>query len=188
MAPGDGVHLVVAPLYHAAPGLHALGFLHAGHTIVIHRRFDPEQTLRAIAEHGVTSVHLVPTHFHRMLRLPEHVRTSFDLGSLQVVIHAGAPCPVPTKQRMIEWLGPVLWEYLGSTEGVWCPLWTARTGWPNRARWDGRRPVSPFACSTTARRRRPASPARSTSACPASHPRSSTTTIRRRRPQAGTAT
>lgn len=137
MTTGHGVHLVVAPLYHAAPGLHALGFLHGGHTVVIHRRFDAEQTLRAIEEHRVTSVHLVPTHFHRLLRLPEAVRTGFDLTSLEVVIHAGAPCPVATKHRMIDWLGPIVWEYLGSTEGGVVSLVDA-TEWLTRPGTVGR--------------------------------------------------
>jgi long-chain acyl-CoA synthetase len=114
----EGVHLVVAPMYHAAPGAHALGFLHAGHTIVVHRRFDAEQALRDIERYRVTTTHLVPTHFHRMLQLPEQVRESYDLSSLRMVVHAGAPCPVPVKERMIAWLGPVVWEYLGSTEGM----------------------------------------------------------------------
>jgi long-chain acyl-CoA synthetase len=129
---GAGVHLVCAPMYHAAPGGHALGFLHAGHTIVIQARFDPEDLLRAIEQHRVTSVHLVPTHFHRLLRLPEEVRSRYDLSSLAAVIHAGAPCPVPIKEQMLDWLGPVIWEYLGSTEGgvsrVSPQEWLARPG------------------------------------------------------------
>jgi long-chain acyl-CoA synthetase len=132
IGPGEGVHLVVAPLYHAAPGGHALGFLHAGHTIVIHRRFDAERTLRDIERYRVTSTHMVPTHFHRMLRLPEDVRKAADLSSLRAVVHAGAPCPVPIKQRMIEWLGPIVWEYLGSTEGYVSEVdsvdWLAKPG------------------------------------------------------------
>lgn len=129
---GDGVHLVVAPLYHAAPGGHAIGFLHAGHTIVVHSRFDAEQTLRDIERRRVTSTHLVPTHFHRMLQLPADVRESYDLSSLAAVIHAGAPCPVPIKERMIAWLGPIIWEYLASTEGMVSQVdskeWLAKPG------------------------------------------------------------
>ena len=113
----SGVHLVCSPLYHAAPGGHALGFLHAGHTIVIQARFEPEALLAAIERYQVTTVHLVPTHFHRLLRLPAEMRSRYDLSSLQAVIHAGAPCPVPIKQQMLDWLGPIVWEYLGSTEG-----------------------------------------------------------------------
>jgi long-chain acyl-CoA synthetase len=113
----EGVHLVCSPLYHAAPAAHALAFLHVGHSVVIQARFDPESVLRAVQEHRVTNVHMVPTHFHRLLRLPAEVRAGYDLSSLQAVIHAGAPCPVPLKHQMIEWLGPILWEYLASTEG-----------------------------------------------------------------------
>ncbi|MFD3585402.1 AMP-binding protein [Streptomyces sp. NPDC058683] len=125
-------HLVCSPLYHSAPGGHALAFLHAGHALVVQAKFDPESVLRAVEEHRVTTVHMVPTHFHRLLRLPEEVRAKYDLSSLEAVIHAGAPCPVPLKHRMIEWLGPIVWEYLGSTEGWVCrvgsPEWLARPG------------------------------------------------------------
>jgi len=127
-----GVHLVCSPMYHAAPGGHALGFLHAGHTIVIQRGFNAEDMLRAVQEHRVTTVHMVPTHFHRLLRLPESARSRYDVSSLQSVIHAGAPCPVPIKQQMLDWLGPIIWEYLGSTEGsvsrVSPQEWLARPG------------------------------------------------------------
>jgi long-chain acyl-CoA synthetase len=128
----EGVHLVCSPLYHAAPGGHALGFLHCGHTIVIQSRFDAEEVLRAIEQYRVTTVHMVPTHFHRLLQLPQAVRARYDLSSLQAVIHAGAPCPVPIKQQMLDWLGPIVWEYLGSTEGsvsrVSPAEWLARPG------------------------------------------------------------
>ena len=127
-----GVHLVCSPLYHAAPGGHALGFLHAGHTIVIQARFEPEAVLAAIERYQVTTIHLVPTHFHRLLRLGAEVRSRYDLSSLQAVIHAGAPCPVPIKQQMLDWLGPIVWEYLGSTEGSVSRVspheWLARPG------------------------------------------------------------
>jgi long-chain acyl-CoA synthetase len=127
-----GVHLVCSPMYHAAPGGHALGFLHAGHTIVIRDRFDPEDFLAAVERYQVTTVHLVPTHFHRLLRLPAEVRSRYDLSSLQAIIHAGAPCPVPIKKQMLDWLGPIIWEYLGSTEGsvsrVGSQEWLARPG------------------------------------------------------------
>jgi long-chain acyl-CoA synthetase len=118
MAPGEGVHLVCSPLYHAAPGGHAMTFLQAGHTLLIHRRFDAEQTLRAIEQHGVTSSHMVPTHFHRLLQLPPETRARHDVSSLRVLLHAGAPCPVEIKRQMIDWVGPIVWEYLGATEGM----------------------------------------------------------------------
>ena len=116
-AAADGVHLVCSPLYHAAPSGHALGFLHSGHTVVIQPKFDAESLLRDVERYRVTTSHLVPTHFLRLLRLPDEVRGRYDLSSLEAVIHAGAPCPVPVKQQMLDWLGPVVWEYLGSTEG-----------------------------------------------------------------------
>jgi long-chain acyl-CoA synthetase len=112
-----GVHLVCSPLYHAAPNGHALGYLHTGHTVVIQSKFDPESVLRDVERYRVTTSHLVPTHFHRLLRLPRETRRRYDLSSLQALIHAGAPCPVPIKQQMLDWVGPIIWEYLASTEG-----------------------------------------------------------------------
>jgi long-chain acyl-CoA synthetase len=112
-----GPHLVCSPLYHSAPAGFSTTCLHLGHTLVLHKRFDAENVLRDIDRFGVASTHMVPTHFHRMLRLPRSIRESCDVSSLQLVLHAGAPCPVPTKQEMITWLGPIIWEYLASTEG-----------------------------------------------------------------------
>jgi long-chain acyl-CoA synthetase len=113
-----GVHLVCAPLYHGAAAGHSLGFLHSGHTVVVLPRFEPEMVLSAIERYRVNSVHLVPTHFHRLLQLPDEIRSRYDLSSLTVVVHAAAPCPVPIKRQMMDWLGPVIWEYFGSTEGL----------------------------------------------------------------------
>ena len=115
--PFEGVHLVAGPLYHRGPGLWALVSLHLGHTVVLMRKFDPETMLRLVQRYRVTSSHIVPTVFHRMLQLPDHVRERYDVSSLRQVLHAAAPCPVHLKRAMIGWLGPVLWEYYGSTEG-----------------------------------------------------------------------
>lgn len=115
--PFEGVHLVTGPLYHRGPGIWALVALHLGHTVVLMRKFDPENMLELIDRYRVTSTHIVPTVFHRMLQLPEERRTAYDTSSLQQVLHAAAPCPVHVKRKMIAWLGPVLWEYYGSTEG-----------------------------------------------------------------------
>ena len=79
-------------------------------------RFDPEGWLRAVEQHRITHCQMVPTMFSRLLKLPDDVRTSYDMSSLEVIIHAAAPCPVPVKQAMIEWLGPILIEYYGATE------------------------------------------------------------------------
>jgi long-chain acyl-CoA synthetase len=117
---GRGVHLACSPLYHAAPGTLAAQSLHLGHTVVIHERFNAERTLRDVEQYAVTTSHWVPTHLHRLLALPSEVRNSYRTDSLRTVLLAGAPCPVEDKRRTIEWLGPVVWEFLGSTEGNVC--------------------------------------------------------------------
>ena len=112
----DTVYLTPAPLYHAAP-LRWCGGIHAhGGTVVMLRRFDAEAALRAIAEHRVTHAQFVPTMFIRMLQLPDEVRIRHDVSSLEVAVHAAAPCPVEVKQKMIDWWGPILVEYYAGTE------------------------------------------------------------------------
>jgi long-chain acyl-CoA synthetase len=95
-------------------------------------RFDAREALALVERHRVTHTHMVPTMFHRLLALSDGVRRSFDTSSLVAVIHGAAPCPVETKHRMIEWLGPVLWEYYAATEGsgtlVDSHEWLARPG------------------------------------------------------------
>ncbi|MCW2881447.1 MAG: AMP-dependent synthetase and ligase [Sphaerisporangium sp.] len=113
----DSVYLSPAPLYHAAPLRYCMAFQRIGATIVVMERFDPEQALALIEKYGVTHSQWVPTMFIKMLRLPEAVRGKYDLSSLTCAIHAGAPCPVPVKEQMIDWWGPIVHEYYAGTEG-----------------------------------------------------------------------
>ena len=115
----DGMtYLSPAPLYHSAPQA-AVGLsLRRGGTVVVMENFDPEQYLMLVEKYKVTHSQLVPTMFSRMLKLPEDVRHKYDLSSLKVAVHAAAPCPVPVKEKMIEWWGPIIEEYYGATEGL----------------------------------------------------------------------
>ncbi|OWU83778.1 hypothetical protein ATO6_15140 [Oceanicola sp. 22II-s10i] len=117
-ATADSVYLCPAPLYHAAPLRFVMGMISLGATVVVMPKFDAEEALRLIERHGVTHSQWVPTMFSRMLGLPDEVRAAYDVSSMQVAIHAAAPCPVKVKHRMIEWWGPVIQEYYGSSEGV----------------------------------------------------------------------
>ena len=112
----DTVYLSPAPLYHTAPLLYVLRVQSFGGTVVMMPRFDAEQALRLIETYRVTHSQWVPAMFVRMLKLPENDRARFDLSSHKVAIHAAAPCPVEVKQQMIEWWGPLLYEYYGGTE------------------------------------------------------------------------
>jgi acyl-CoA synthetase (AMP-forming)/AMP-acid ligase II len=123
---GDGDrYLCPAPLYHAAPLAWSMGAHRLGGTVVVMERFDPAETLRLIELHAITHAQFVPTHFVRMLKLDESVRTRFDLSSLRSVVHAAAPCPVEVKQAMIDWWGPIVNEYYSATEGVGATFITA---------------------------------------------------------------
>ena len=112
------IYLSPAPMYHSAPQA-AVGLtVRAGGTAVIMERFDPGQYLELVERYHVTHSQLVPTMFSRMLKLPDDVRNRCDLSSLQVVVHAAAPCPVQVKEQMIDWWGPIILEYYGSTEAI----------------------------------------------------------------------
>jgi long-chain acyl-CoA synthetase len=113
---GDGVHLVTSPLYHAAPISNALNALHIGHSVVVMARFDAAASLALIEQHAVTSTHVVPTMMKRWLDLDEAARTAVDVSSMRWLIHAAAPCPPEVKRRIIDWFGPVVFEYYASTE------------------------------------------------------------------------
>jgi fatty-acyl-CoA synthase len=112
------VYLSPAPLYHAAPLRYGAWVQMLGGTVVVLRNFDPQTALAAIEQHRVTHSQWVPTHFVRMLKLPDEVRLGFDHSSLAVAIHAAAPCPVHVKQAMIDWWGPVVHEYYAATESA----------------------------------------------------------------------
>ncbi len=112
------IYLSPAPLYHSAPQAAVNLTIKMGGTAIIMEKFDPEHYLQLVERWGVTHSQLVPTMFSRMLKLPEEVRRRYDLSSLEIAIHAAAPCPVPVKEDMIEWWGPIIHEYYGATEGI----------------------------------------------------------------------
>ena len=114
----ETVYLSAMPYYHAASMKWFQGVTILGGTAVLMQKFDAEGSLRAIERYKVTHAQFVPTMFHRMLALPDEVKKRYDLSSLKVIAHAGAPCPVPTKQAMIDWLGPMVFEYYSCTETI----------------------------------------------------------------------
>ncbi len=114
----SSVYLSPAPLYHAAPFGMVSASLALGGSAVLMDHFDAEEFLAAIERYGVTHTQVVPTMFVRLLALPDEVKRRYRLDSLQRVVHAGAPCPIPIKEQMIEWWGPVIDEYYSGTENV----------------------------------------------------------------------
>lgn len=114
----DMVYLSPAPLYHSAPQAAVSLTIRKGGTAVIMEQFDAEQYLQLLGQYNITHSQLVPTMFSRMLKLPEEARARADVSSLEFVVHAAAPCPVPVKEAMIEWWGPIIHEYYGATEGL----------------------------------------------------------------------
>lgn len=114
-------HLCTGPMVHAAPlAFSVFGPLAAGVGIVVMDGFDAARALRLIETHRVTHSAMVPTMFHRLLALDEELRTSADCSSLRFIVHGAAPCPPSSKRRMMDWLGPILYEYYSATEGFGC--------------------------------------------------------------------
>jgi long-chain acyl-CoA synthetase len=127
------IYLSPAPLYHSAPQAAAGLTIRKGGTVIVMEKFDPEQFLQLIEKHRVTHIQMVPTMFSRLLKLPDEVRTKYDHSSLEMVVHAAAPCPVPVKEKMLAWWGPIIREYYSATEGLGFTLcdateWMAHKG------------------------------------------------------------
>jgi len=114
---GDTIYLSPAPMYHAAPLAYSLGTQKVGGTLVIMEKFDAVEALKLIESHKITHSQWVPTMFVRMLKLEPEQREGHDLSTHRVAIHAAAPCPVDVKRKMIEWWGPIIYEYYAGTEG-----------------------------------------------------------------------
>ncbi|NIJ36797.1 acyl-CoA synthetase (AMP-forming)/AMP-acid ligase II [Sphingopyxis panaciterrae] len=138
---GEGsILLCPAPLYHTAPLVYGMAAHRLGATLVVMDRFHAEETLRLIERHRVTFMQMVPTMFVRLLALPEEIRRRYNLSSLEKIVHAAAPCPVEIKRRMIEWLGPIIYEYYGGSEGngstfITPEEWLDHPGSVGRADW-----------------------------------------------------
>ena len=117
--PGKGqLHLCAGPMHHGGPLVYSMVVpLSQGVGTVLMDKWDAAEALRLIESHRITHTHMVPTMFHRLLRLPEEVRLAADISSMRYIAHGAAPCTVGTKKGMIEWFGPILWEYYAATEG-----------------------------------------------------------------------
>ena len=156
-----------------------------GATVVVMEHFDAEEALAAIERYGVTHGQWVPTMFVRLLKLPDEVRERYDVSTLRGAIHAAAPCPVPVKQAMIDWWGPIILEYYAATEGIGATLITSEE-WLEHQGSVGKSLLGPV---HIARRRRPGAAARRARPLffepPRLASRSSTTTTRPRRPRPG---
>jgi len=133
----DNVHIVGSPLYHTAVLRFAGASIHLGHTIVLMDKWTPEGMLELIQRYRVTTSHMVPTQFHRLLSLPEDVRAKYDVSSLRHMIHAAAPCPVDVKRKMIDWWGTSVDEYYAASEGggtaVGAEEWLTKPGTVGKA-------------------------------------------------------
>src|SRR4051812_6890895 len=137
----DDVHLLAGPAYHAGPGGYAFTTLFSGGTVAILPTWDAREALALVERRGVTTTFMTPAHFIRILEVPEHERRAFDLSSWRLIIHGGAPCPIPVKRRIIEALPQTeVWELYGASEGgatrVSAQEWLERPGTVGRP-WPG---------------------------------------------------
>ena len=136
----ETIYLSPAPLYHTSPLVYCMTVQSIGGTVVIMEKFDPEVLLGAIQDFAVNCTQMVPTMFVRLLKLPEATRKQYDPSSLQAVIHAAAPCPVPIKHQMIDWWGPILNEFYGGSEAngstfINSEEWLQKPGSVGKANW-----------------------------------------------------
>jgi long-chain acyl-CoA synthetase len=114
----DEVHLLSGPSYHAGPGGYAFTALYNGGTVVILPTWDAVEWLRLVDTHRVTSTFMTPAHFIRILEVPEDERAKFDVSSMRIILHGGAPCPIPVKERILDALAPAeVYELYGASEG-----------------------------------------------------------------------
>jgi long-chain acyl-CoA synthetase len=134
---GRSRHLCTGPLYHAAPLAYSLWMPHSlGVPVILMERWDAERALQLIQQHGVTHTHMVPTMLHRLLSLPDEVRNRYAVASLQFLLHGAAPCPIAVKRALIDWLGPIVYEYYAATEGT--ATWVDSAEWLQRPGTVGR--------------------------------------------------
>jgi long-chain acyl-CoA synthetase len=136
----DDVYILSGPAYHAGPGGYVMSALFVGATSVVLPTWDAREWLRLVQRHHVTISFMTPAHFIRILEVPEAERRDFDLSSLRLIVHGGAPCPVPVKHRILDALAPAqIWELYGASEGGATRIspdeWRARPGsvgvpWP----------------------------------------------------------
>ncbi|MDP3175031.1 MAG: acyl-CoA synthetase [Phenylobacterium sp.] len=136
--PSQIVTVLTGPMYHAAPVSYSSTAARLGGTVILQPRFDAEDLLKLIETRKVTHLHMVPIMFNRLLKLPDAVRAKYDVSSLVYVVHAAAPCPPQVKRQMIDWWGPVICEYYGTTEismVAYCDAeeWLAHPGTVGRA-------------------------------------------------------
>ena len=120
--------VMVAPLYHSAPASYGMQSLLFGDLVLMHERFDAERLLADIEKHKLDRLYLVPTHFVRLLRLPDEVKRRYDLSSVEFVASTGSPCPPEVKKQMIDWWGPVINESYASSEAGFITLLSVRGG------------------------------------------------------------
>ena len=128
------MYLSPAPLYHAAPAGWTTMTQRLGGTAVVMEHFDAEGWLALVERHRATHSQLVPTHMVRLLKLPEQERQRYDLSSLELVVHAAAPCPPEVKRAAIEWLGPIVHEFYSGSEGAGSAPSAPRSGWSTPGR------------------------------------------------------
>lgn len=132
--PARHITLCTGPAYHAAPMMfNVVSPLNSGVGVVLMNKWDAELTLNLVQKFGVTHTHMVATMFNRLLQLPETIRSGYNLSSLEYVLHGAAPCPVHIKHKIIEWFGPIVFEYYAATEGganflVDSATWLAKPG------------------------------------------------------------
>lgn len=133
--PSADVQMCAGPGYHAAPLAFDIAIPQASGVPIafLGERWDTGEVFRTIHERRVSHAHLVPIMMQRMLAAPTELKAKYDLSSLKLILHGAAPCPPEVKHAMMDWLGPILFEYYAGSEGgagftIRADEWLAKPG------------------------------------------------------------
>jgi acyl-CoA synthetase (AMP-forming)/AMP-acid ligase II len=116
--------VIAAPMFHSWGYAHFTLALPLSSTLVLRRRFDPEETLRAVAEHRASALAVVPVMLQRILELPIETIKSYDTSSLKIIAASGSALPGELATRVMDVFGDVLYNLYGSTEVAWASIAT----------------------------------------------------------------
>ena len=108
------IHLAAGPLYHAAPFGFTLATYILGGTVVEMKKFLPDEALKLIEKEKVSTTFMAPTLLQRIMAVED--KDEYDVSSMKSIVCAAAPCPPDLKKEVVDYFGPVYYEFYGSSD------------------------------------------------------------------------